>query len=80
MLLVGREHEGVTQEGAEAALDRLHAAFERNAASGRRPYLLTASIGASRFDPQQPEALESLLESADQAMYARKRLRPLRRA
>jgi diguanylate cyclase (GGDEF)-like protein len=80
VLLVGREHEGVTQEGAEAALDRLHAAFERNAASGRRPYLLTASIGASRFDPQQPEPLEALLESDDQAMYARKRLRPLRRA
>jgi|GEM_PF-7027665 len=80
VLLVGRDEAGVTQRGAEIATARLHDAFVRQSSARRRPYALSASIGASHFDPEAPAELEALLERADQEMYARKRLRSRLRA
>ena len=75
VLLVGRQATGVARRGAEVAMARLHHAFERHAAAHRRTYALSASIGASHFDPAAPAPVEALLEEADHEMYARKRSR-----
>ncbi|HEV7589596.1 MAG TPA: diguanylate cyclase, partial [Longimicrobium sp.] len=75
VLLIGREGADVNERGTAAAMARLNHAFERHAAAGRRPYTLSASIGASHFDPIDPSPLELLLERADQEMYATKRFR-----
>jgi diguanylate cyclase (GGDEF)-like protein len=75
VLLIGRGDADVTEHGAEAAMARLRDAFERQAAAGRRRYPISASMGASHFDPADPAPLEALLEKADQQMYANKRMR-----
>jgi len=75
VLLIGRGEADVPERGAELATARLRDAFERQAASGRRPYQLSASIGVSHFDPADPAPLEALLERADQQMYLQKRMR-----
>ncbi|MFL5541949.1 MAG: two-component regulator propeller domain-containing protein [Longimicrobiaceae bacterium] len=75
VLLVGRGADGIGRTGVDAAMGRLHEAFERHAHGSRRPYALAASIGASHFDPTDPQPLEALLERADHEMYATKRLR-----
>jgi diguanylate cyclase (GGDEF)-like protein len=80
VLLVGRDGAGVTPRGAEIATARLHDTFVRQSAARRRPYTLSASIGASHFDPGDPAPLETLLQQADEEMYARKRLRSRLRA
>jgi diguanylate cyclase (GGDEF)-like protein len=75
VLLVGRDEGGVAPRGAEVAMARLNHAFDRHAAAHRRAYALSASCGASHFDPAAPAPLEALLEEADHEMYARKRNR-----
>lgn len=75
VLLVGRGGRGVDARGAEAAMARLDEAFERNTQAAKRPYALSASVGASHYDPADPAPMELLLERADQQMYARKRIR-----
>jgi diguanylate cyclase (GGDEF)-like protein len=61
--------------GGEIALARLEDAVVRHTSSVRRPYTLSMSVGASRFDPEAPVPLEDLLHQADEQMYANKRLR-----
>ena len=75
VLLIGREEADVSERGAAIAMARLNHAFERHAAAVKRPYTLSASIGASHFDPADPSPLELLLERADHEMYATKRFR-----
>jgi diguanylate cyclase (GGDEF)-like protein len=75
VLLIGREDADVTERGASIAMARLNHAFERHAVAVKRPYTLSASIGASHFDPADPSPLELLLERADHEMYATKRFR-----
>jgi len=75
VLLIGREDADVTERGAAIAMARLNHAFERHAAAAKRSYTLSASIGASHFDPADPSPLELLLERADHEMYATKRFR-----
>jgi diguanylate cyclase (GGDEF)-like protein len=75
VLLLGRRHADVSERGTDRAVARLNAAIERDTAGTRRPYTLSMSIGASRFDPASPEPLESVLERADRLMYAHKRAR-----
>jgi diguanylate cyclase (GGDEF)-like protein len=79
-VLVIRTPADSPQGGAEAAIGRLYEAVERHAATLRRPYTLSMSVGASAFDPADPATLESLLERADQQMYAHKRHRAALRA
>jgi diguanylate cyclase (GGDEF)-like protein len=75
VLLIGRNRSHVPPAGAETAMARLWDAVERQAASGHRPYVLSMSMGHSHFDPEAPKPLESLLQEADQQMYAKKRER-----
>jgi diguanylate cyclase (GGDEF)-like protein len=75
VLLIGRDDSDVNARGAAIAMARLTHAFERHAVAVRPPFALSASIGASHFDPADPSPLEVLLERADHEMYANKRLR-----
>jgi diguanylate cyclase (GGDEF)-like protein len=75
VLLIGRDEADVTERGTAIAMARLNHAFERHVPGVRRAYALSASIGASHFDPADPAPLEVLLQRADHEMYARKRLR-----
>ncbi|HEU0076528.1 MAG TPA: hypothetical protein VFQ76_02700 [Longimicrobiaceae bacterium] len=52
----------------------------RHNATAERPYELSLSLGFSGYDPAAPQPIESLLESADQQMYAHKRAKRLARA
>lgn len=58
-----------------AACERLAEAVSRHNATANRPYRLALSVGASRFDPDEPVSMEVLLDSADREMYAQKRVR-----
>jgi diguanylate cyclase (GGDEF)-like protein len=64
----------------DAAAARLMEAVEHHNAAGDRPYQLSLSLGFSGFDPAAPRSIESVLESADQQMYAHKRLKRVARA
>ncbi|HEX8359751.1 MAG TPA: two-component regulator propeller domain-containing protein [Longimicrobium sp.] len=70
---------GETPQGG-VAIARLYDAVERHAATIRRPFTLSMSVGASHFDPSSPATLETLLQRADQQMYANKRGRAALRA
>jgi diguanylate cyclase (GGDEF)-like protein len=75
VLLVGRNRAHAPPAGAQTAMARLREAVDRQAASAHRPYALSMSMGHSHFDPEAPRPLESLLQEADQQMYAKKRER-----
>jgi diguanylate cyclase (GGDEF)-like protein len=55
--------------------ERLDAALEALATSGRHPFVLQASFGAAYGDPQRPRTLHALLRDADAALYQCKRAR-----
>ncbi|MFL5579482.1 MAG: two-component regulator propeller domain-containing protein [Gemmatimonadaceae bacterium] len=61
--------------GAEAACARLADLVARHNATAGRPYRVSLSVGLARFDPGAPLSLETLLEAADRAMYADKKLK-----
>ncbi|HEY0023229.1 MAG TPA: two-component regulator propeller domain-containing protein [Longimicrobium sp.] len=75
VLVIGRTPGDASPRGAEVAISRLYDAIEHHVATVRRPYTLSMSVGASRFDPEAPATLEALLQQADQQMYADKRIR-----
>jgi diguanylate cyclase (GGDEF)-like protein/PAS domain S-box-containing protein len=54
---------------------RLQENLKAHNADGTRPYQLSASVGAIRYDPQSPRSIDELLKEADQIMYANKRNR-----
>jgi diguanylate cyclase (GGDEF)-like protein len=80
VLVIGRTAPESSPDGASVAIARLYEALDRHAAAVRRPYTLSMSVGASHFDPASPAPLETLLERADQQMYAHKRRRAALRA
>jgi diguanylate cyclase (GGDEF)-like protein len=65
--------------GVAAACDRLLDEVARHNAAAGRPYPLSLSLGVSAYEPAAPRALEALLESADQEMYAQKRRKRMAR-
>ncbi len=67
----------VSEEGVPFIIDRLEERLEEYNRSGRLPFKISLSTGMSIFDPEKPRSLDELLIVADQAMYDRKRQRPL---
>ena len=61
-------------DGVDAAIGRIQSALEAPFHFEDRIYQLHASIGSAQF-PDDSGEIESLLELADQRMYAIKRLR-----
>jgi len=59
--------------GIGGASARLRDALARHNATAERPYLLSLSMGHSRFDPADPVPIEELLRLADRRMYEEKR-------
>ena len=51
----------------------------RHNATAERPYELSLSLGFSGYDPADPRPIESLLDAADQQMYAHERGKRLAR-
>ena len=70
---------GDAAAGVEAATARLREAVARHNATEDRPYELSLSLGFSGYDPAAPRGIESLLDAADQAMYAQKRAKRVAR-
>ncbi|HEX2077994.1 MAG TPA: two-component regulator propeller domain-containing protein [Longimicrobium sp.] len=73
-------HGGDPGAAVEAATARLREAVARHNATAGRPYELSLSLGFSGYDPAAPQPIESLLDAADQQMYAHKRAKRLARA
>jgi diguanylate cyclase (GGDEF)-like protein len=48
---------------------------QRNERDGY-PYTLSFSVGAARFDPEEPPSIDELLQTADAMLYEQKRQRP----
>lgn len=72
----GDEFVGLTLESVENAgeviLARLQEKVEAHNLRGDRPYKLSISFGLTLYDPENPCALEVLLERADKLMYEQK--------
>jgi diguanylate cyclase (GGDEF)-like protein len=71
---------GDAATAVEVAAARLRDAVARHNAAAERPYELSLSLGFSAYDPAAPQPIESLLDAADQQMYAHKRAKRLARA
>jgi diguanylate cyclase (GGDEF)-like protein len=56
-------------DGAEPLLARVEAGLAAHNANAGRPFKLSASIGAVRFDPASAVTLDELMAQADAAMY-----------
>jgi diguanylate cyclase (GGDEF)-like protein len=70
---------GDAAAGVEAATARLREAVARHNAVEERPFELSLSLGFVGYDPAAPRGIESLLDAADQAMYAQKRAKRVAR-
>lgn len=53
--------------------ERLQARIAEENSHGAAPYVLSLSIGASRYDPERPVGIEQLLSRADMLMYEQKK-------
>ncbi|HWP92283.1 MAG TPA: diguanylate cyclase [Thermodesulfobacteriota bacterium] len=62
----------VSKDCAEIISRALHSSLEAVNAKGNRPYKLSASIGVTCYDPNQPSSIEELLIRADELMYSNK--------
>ena len=56
-------------------IERLRAHITAFNESGDRAYLLSASIGVARYDPDEPITVSQLLNRADTVMYEQKHKR-----
>jgi Amt family ammonium transporter len=63
----------VNDEAAKILLDRLETSLRACNARGTRKYILSLSVGAAYYDPQNPESLDVLISRADTLMYGQKR-------
>ncbi len=63
------------EAGLEALRARVQGAITEQNLSGARPFRLSLSLGAAFFRPENPEAIQDLLDRADFEMYERKRAR-----
>jgi diguanylate cyclase (GGDEF)-like protein len=66
---------GLQQADAEGVLGRFDRLLQKQTHDLNRRYQLHFSSGIVEFDPHHPLALEQLLESSDERMYAAKKLR-----
>ena len=63
--------------GTSASIvERLRRALVERNQSEDYPYNLSFSVGAARFDPEDPPTIQELLHTADEMLYALKRSRP----
>jgi diguanylate cyclase (GGDEF)-like protein len=77
--LGGDEFVALVSEGSpfrgDGIIQRLNGNLAAFNASSGRPYLLAASIGVARYEPEKPVPIEDLLSRADTQMYRDKRVR-----
>jgi len=66
---------GQARSAMIAVEDRIRDEIRKHNATAERPYELAMSIGAARFDPNDPEDLDELIAQADALMYEQKRQR-----
>ncbi|AKU93189.1 GGDEF domain protein [Vulgatibacter incomptus] len=64
---------GEESDPVAAMCERLQQRFAEANAAGGRPYALACSIGAARWEPEDPVALEELLATADAELLKVKR-------
>lgn len=64
-----------SKEDAELGVERLVKNLNEHNQVGENPYTLKLSVGVASSRVNEPEALEELLDQADQIMYAKKRKR-----
>jgi diguanylate cyclase (GGDEF)-like protein len=57
-------------------VERLRRALVERNQSEDYPYNLSFSVGAARFDPEDPPTIQELLHTADEMLYEQKRSRP----
>ena len=63
--------------GTSASIvERLRKALVERNQSEEYPYTLSFSVGAARFDPEDPPTIQELLHTADAMLYEQKRARP----
>lgn len=63
--------------GTSASIvERLRKALVERNESEQYPYTLSFSVGAARFDPEEPPTIQELLQMADAMLYEQKRARP----
>jgi len=67
--------QGGTGEARDAVMQRLNDSIALMNRDVLAPYKLSLSVGAARFDPQNPLSLSELLSVADREMMNRKRAR-----
>ncbi|HMK49793.1 MAG TPA: CHASE4 domain-containing protein [Thermodesulfovibrionales bacterium] len=60
-------------KGADAITSRLYENLVDHNMNENRPYKLSVSVGISRYDPEMPSTVDSLLMLADNVMYEQKR-------
>jgi diguanylate cyclase (GGDEF)-like protein len=65
------------ERSAELLLERLAGALAARNAHRHRPWLLSLSVGATVYDPDDPCVVEELIARADARMYAQKRSRAI---
>ena len=77
--LGGDEFVALVREGSpfrdDGVIERLRAHITAFNESGDRAYLLSASIGVARYDPDEPITVSQLLNRADTVMYEQKHKR-----
>jgi diguanylate cyclase (GGDEF)-like protein len=64
---------GTTEEGIDAALQRLGHSLAERTKRASRPYEIQFSAGIVKFDPLRHHEVVDLMDEADKAMYQRKR-------
>ena len=57
-------------------VERLRRSLVERNKSEDYPYTLSFSVGAARFDPEDPPTIQELLHTADEMLYEQKRSRP----
>jgi diguanylate cyclase (GGDEF)-like protein len=68
-----------SEKAAEVILTRLREKLAAHNSQGHRSYKLSVSFGLTGYDPENPCALEELLERGDKLMYEEKQKRKMQR-
>jgi GGDEF domain-containing protein len=65
------------ENAGEVILARLQENVDAHNLRGDQPYKLSISFGLALYDPENPSALEELLERGDKLMYEQKQKRKM---
>jgi diguanylate cyclase (GGDEF)-like protein len=65
----------INDETEKILLDRLQTSLNAYNTSATRKYMLSLSVGAAQYDPQNPVSLDVLISRADTLMYEEKKKR-----